>query len=118
MAKQIELVIEPDGHTRHLVDPLSEKIGAAVGPKVKTWRSSNVETWSSLSQEARDWFCGSRNWDPNILDKFDRNHFWADMLPVGGPVLGPFPRHNQAIQAEIKWLQQNNLPMPVFRLRR
>jgi hypothetical protein len=31
----------------------------------------------------------------------------ADMGPVGGPILGPFPTHRAAIQAEREWLSQN-----------
>jgi len=38
------------------------------------------------------------------------NHFWADLLPVGGPVLGPFKLHDDAIAAEIAWLQAHNFP--------
>ena len=31
--------------------------------------------------------------------------WWADLTPVAGPVLGPFPRRGQALDAEIAWLQ-------------
>lgn len=31
----------------------------------------------------------------------------ADLAPVFGPVLGPFAKRQQAIDAEINWLQQN-----------
>jgi hypothetical protein len=35
----------------------------------------------------------------------DRGGFWwADMGPVGGPVLGPFRNRTEAIQAEREWL--------------
>lgn len=36
----------------------------------------------------------------------------ADMAPVGGPVLGPFDTHAQALTAERKWLEDRNLPDP------
>jgi len=39
----------------------------------------------------------------------DRNQWWADLSPVNGPRLGPFPFacRNQALDAERAWLEQN-----------
>lgn len=34
-------------------------------------------------------------------------HWTADMSPVGGPVLGPFPYRQEALDAEVKWLKEN-----------
>ena len=31
----------------------------------------------------------------------------ADMSPVGGPLLGPFPFRSQALSAERRWLEKN-----------
>ena len=31
----------------------------------------------------------------------------ADLSPVNGPVLGPFDRRSQALEAERAWLEQN-----------
>jgi hypothetical protein len=31
----------------------------------------------------------------------------ADFRPVGGPVLGPFPRRSEALDAERAWLEVN-----------
>ena len=37
----------------------------------------------------------------------DRNGFWwADMGPVGGPVLGPFKNRTEALQAETAQLSE------------
>lgn len=33
--------------------------------------------------------------------------WWADLEPVGGPVLGPFARRTAALAAEVEWLDQN-----------
>ena len=30
--------------------------------------------------------------------------WWADMGPVGGPVLGPFKNRTEALEAERRWL--------------
>ncbi len=31
----------------------------------------------------------------------------ADLAPVGGPVLGPFPRRSAALAAEVAWLRRH-----------
>jgi hypothetical protein len=31
----------------------------------------------------------------------------ADLTPVGGPVLGPFPRRSDALAAESQWLERH-----------
>lgn len=31
----------------------------------------------------------------------------ADLSPVGGPVLGPFDRRSEALEAEVEWLGAN-----------
>jgi hypothetical protein len=31
-------------------------------------------------------------------------YWWADMGPVDGPVLGPFRRRSEALEAESRWL--------------
>lgn len=37
----------------------------------------------------------------------DENRWWADMGPVGGPVLGPFEKRGDALTAEVVWLESN-----------
>ena len=37
-------------------------------------------------------------------------HWMADMSPVNGPVLGPFPRRSEALSAERQWLETHWLP--------
>ena len=34
----------------------------------------------------------------------------ADMSPVGGPVLGPFLNRQAALDAEVRWLEENGIP--------
>jgi len=36
-----------------------------------------------------------------------RGPWFADLAPVNGPVLGPFPERHSAIDAEVAWLQRN-----------
>jgi hypothetical protein len=73
----MHLVVEPTGRIRALY---SEELDlAALGPPVIA-RASHVEPgpdgrWSS------------------------------DLRPVGGPVLGPFDRRSQALDAEFAWLE-------------
>lgn len=37
------------------------------------------------------------------------NQWAADMGPVGGPVLGPFAKRSEALEAEVKWIEDNIL---------
>ena len=38
----------------------------------------------------------------------DRDGRWrADLTPVGGPVLGPFDRRSEALEAEREWLERH-----------
>jgi hypothetical protein len=37
----------------------------------------------------------------------ERGRWLADMAPVGGPVLGPFERRSEALDAEVAWLDAN-----------
>jgi len=43
------------------------------------------------------------------LDANGDNQWEADMLPSGGPVLGPFPRRSEALRAEEEWINNNIL---------
>jgi len=97
------------------VDSISEQFGDQIGPKLGTRRASHVESWADLSDEAREWIHNHRAWMIDFLEAIDPNLFWADMLPVGGPVLGPFRDYDKAIAAERLWLYENNLPVPQWR---
>jgi hypothetical protein len=37
----------------------------------------------------------------------EQGRWSADLSPVNGPVLGPFPRRSDALQAEQTWLEAN-----------
>jgi hypothetical protein len=75
----MQLVIEPDGVVRCIY---SEEIDLlALGSPVVA-RASHVE--------------------PD-----DHGGWLADLSPVGGPRLGPFPLRSQALTAERDWLEAN-----------
>ena len=38
----------------------------------------------------------------------------ADMRPVNGPVLGPFPTRREALEEEKRWLERNSIPVPIL----
>ncbi len=43
-------------------------------------------------------------------DKLGR--WWADLSPVGGPILGPFRLRSEALAAEVVWLDQRLSRVP------
>ena len=75
----MQLVIQPDGAVRCLYDEAID-LHALGRPTIS--RGSHVEP----DQHGR-WF--------------------ADMVPVGGPKLGPFDRRSEALNAESNWLEEN-----------
>ena len=41
------------------------------------------------------------------VEPTDSGQWTADLAPVGGPLLGPFPLRSQALDAETNWLNRN-----------
>ncbi len=72
----MELVIDPGGVVRCVY---GEELDLAGLGTVEIHRASHVEP-----DAAGAW--------------------WADLAPVGGPTLGPYPRRSDALAAEIAWL--------------
>lgn len=75
----MQIVVEKDGSVRGIY---GEVIDLAVLGPPKITRASHVEP----DEEGR-WL--------------------ADLSPVGGPVLGPFDRRSEALEAEVAWLDEN-----------
>ncbi len=73
---EMELIVAGDGGVRCIYD---ESLDLRALGKLQITRASHVE--------------------PDL----DGN-WWADMGPVGGPVLGPFGSRSEALQAEKRWL--------------
>jgi hypothetical protein len=78
------LVVDPAGTVRAVYDELLDL--AALGP-LRIVRASRVEP------------------DPSC-------RWTADLTPVGGPVLGPFDRRSEALDAERAWLEAHRLGGP------
>jgi len=45
--------------------------------------------------------------EPNLNGQWE-----ADMKACGGPKLGPFNLRDDALKAEVKWLEENGMPIP------
>jgi len=43
----------------------------------------------------------------------DSGNWFADLAPVGGPRLGPFPQRSGALAAEASWLHSHWLLSPI-----
>lgn len=128
-AKKIKIVVPREGGARAIYSPTTEAILGKLG-ETTAKRASHVEPATGLRPEARAWLIAKREeheakYGPCYLyaggiPKFDADgiqthwdgklQFYADLLPVGGPVLGPFVDNQEAITAEIAWLNKHNIP--------
>jgi len=77
----MELIVDPQGQVRCLYVEAIDL--AALGP-LTIRRASQVEPDASGS-------------------------WWADLAPVGGPQLGPYPQRSAALAAESAWLTTHHL---------
>lgn len=84
----MELLIEPTGNVRCVYD---EALPLQTLGIVSITRGSHVEPT-------------------------DQGEWTADMSPVEGPVLGPFPSRSAALAAERVWLDQNWLTVTASRM--
>jgi len=80
----VELVIEADGRVRMIY---SETVDLQPLGEIAICRASHVEPTAD-------------------------GHWTADLSPVDGPILGPFPHRSAALRAEVAWLQQHWLVPP------
>ena len=75
----MKVLVQPDGTVRAIYQ---EEIDLAVLGRPTITRASQVE--------------------PD-----DQGRWLADLKPVGGPVLGPFDRRSEALEAEHDWLERH-----------
>ena len=77
----MQVVVQPNGTIRCLYD---ESIDLSALGQLTIRRASHVEP--------------------------DANGQWfADLNPMDGPILGPFPRRSDALTAESHWIEANGL---------
>jgi hypothetical protein len=48
----------------------------------------------------------------STVEPDESRRWWADLLPVGGPKLGPFSRRSEALVAEMQWLSTHWMDSP------
>jgi hypothetical protein len=101
----LEIRVSRDGSVRAIYSDRTAPLLASVG-QVTVRRASHVEPLEDLSIEARAWLAQHGTVIPTALS------WWADLLPVNGPVLGPFPARDAALAAELVWLEENKIPIP------
>jgi hypothetical protein len=83
---RIEIVLDSaTGSVRFIHSDEAMALVRNVGGRPSVRRASHVEPVG-----------GSASWE-------------ADMSPVGGPKLGPFPTRREALDAEVAWLNENHL---------
>ena len=80
----MHLVVAPDGTVKAI---FAEAIDLAALGRPTIARASHVE--------------------PNA-----EGRWLSDLRPVGGPVLGPFARRSEALEAEVAWLEAKWLTAP------
>jgi hypothetical protein len=80
----MQLLVDPEGRIRAVYD---ERLDLAGFGPLAIRRASHVEPDSS-------------------------GRWHADLSPVGGPVLGPFDRRSEALEAERAWLETHWLVPP------
>lgn len=102
----VHIVIPPQGGARALYSPQAHQLLSAIGT-VQTRRASHVEPSGSLRPEAASWLLQGGT------TPLAEGAWWADLLPVDGPVLGPFETRDAAVAAELVWLQDHQYPVSI-----
>lgn len=133
-----EIIISPKGELRAIYSPETDQIlrgvAAKSGTQVETRRASHVEPTTELANAAIQWLAmnhaefkdqslpeGTTEL-PAAMSATDmigallrphlpQDRWWADLLPVDGPVLGPFDTREIALDEEAKWLVAHNIPV-------
>ena len=80
------ILFDPDGTARAIYSDEAAPVMEAIGT-VTTRRASHVEPLPG-------------------------GGWGADLGPVGGPVLGAYRTRREALEAEVRWLEENGIPVP------
>lgn len=84
----MKLIVDTAGHARFIHDDDLFALMRDTGATVTIRRASHVEPDSTGA-------------------------WYADMSPVGGPVIGAFSTRTAALAAEREWLEAHDVPVPV-----
>ena len=85
----MKLIIGKDGSARFIYNDKLKQAFKDHG-KMKSKRASHVEPVEENGTEV----------------------WYADLSPVGGEKLGPFDLRDDALKAEVKWLEDHGIPVP------
>jgi len=83
--------------------------------KTHITRVSHVDPSEELSKHAVAWLKQHRGIELLPGDKAGVD-WWADLLPSSGGVLGPFHARQEALNAEVAWINQNLLQESLWNL--
>ena len=104
----MKIRFDRDGTARTIY---GEEIDLAKLGTVELRRASHVDPTAELTEAARIW----------LLDKNEEMHqhlasaspsesyWWANMMPMNGPVLGPFDTRSAALAAEVAWIDAHGM---------
>ena len=111
MTRRVEIIIGKGGQTRAIYSPTASRLLSTLGT-TETRRASHVEPTAELGEAAlRELVKANPGTTPDAIRALlPTDAWWADLTPVGGPVLGPFHERDVALAAELTWLQANNIP--------
>ena len=70
-------------------------------------RASRVEPTPDLPEATRQQLAAQGRLDGAPLEQ----SWWADLTPVNGPILGPFPNNTLALAAEVQYLEAHGYPV-------
>ena len=78
---------------------------------VELRRASHVDPTAELTEDARIWLLDKNEEMNDHLASASPNNscWWADMLPMNGPVLGPFVTRSDALAAEVAWIDAHGM---------
>jgi hypothetical protein len=103
----VQLIISAKGLVRAIcTDQTLSVLKHISNDQVDVKRASHVEWSTGISAAANSWLLSNRDDCTAAIPA----GWWADLLPSGGPVLGPFNTHADAIAAELAWLHDNHIP--------
>lgn len=107
--KTLQLVISKEGLVRAIcTDQTLSFLQKLSNNEIDVRRASHVEWSTGIRPEAVQWLIVNRT---DCATGNISAGWWADLLPSDGPVLGPFNTHIEAIEAELNWLKENQIPI-------